>query len=184
MQLKRNLLAASVLLATSMPVLAAEPTLPSILNSIDASAWTEISFGSLLTEAWNVPGATLEFTLVSENTAWSKFQTFSIVDGSAELLFAGVDSNGASVTYNISTLLSGFVFGETDPSKNFLFDMAKVYESANGVYAFTHEDWKDNDYNDMVVSLSITAIPEPESYAMILAGLGLMGFSARRKLSK
>jgi hypothetical protein len=28
---------------------------------------------------------------------------------------------------------------------------------------------------------SVTAIPEPETYAMLLAGLGLMGFVARRR---
>jgi len=30
-------------------------------------------------------------------------------------------------------------------------------------------------------SLSVTAVPEPESYAMLLAGLGMMGFIARRR---
>jgi probable HAF family extracellular repeat protein len=29
--------------------------------------------------------------------------------------------------------------------------------------------------------LSVTAVPEPETYAMMLAGLGLMGFVARRR---
>lgn len=31
------------------------------------------------------------------------------------------------------------------------------------------------------VSLSITPVPEPETYAMLMAGLGLMGFMARRR---
>jgi hypothetical protein len=31
------------------------------------------------------------------------------------------------------------------------------------------------------INLSVTAVPEPESYAMMLAGLGLMGFIARRR---
>ena len=31
---------------------------------------------------------------------------------------------------------------------------------------------------------SVTAVPEPETYAMLLAGLGLMGFVARRRSSK
>jgi choice-of-anchor C domain-containing protein len=31
--------------------------------------------------------------------------------------------------------------------------------------------------------VSVTAVPEPESYAMMLAGLGLMGFIARRRRS-
>jgi len=29
----------------------------------------------------------------------------------------------------------------------------------------------------------LTPVPEPETYAMLLAGLGLVGFAARRKLS-
>lgn len=30
-------------------------------------------------------------------------------------------------------------------------------------------------------SLNVTPVPEPETYAMLLAGLGLMGFTARRR---
>lgn len=30
----------------------------------------------------------------------------------------------------------------------------------------------------------VSAVPEPESYAMILAGLGLLGFASRRKSAK
>ena len=31
---------------------------------------------------------------------------------------------------------------------------------------------------------SVTAVPEPETYAMLLAGLGLMGLVARRKAGR
>lgn len=33
-------------------------------------------------------------------------------------------------------------------------------------------------------SLSVTAVPEPKNYAMLLAGLGVMGFIARRRSSR
>jgi len=33
-------------------------------------------------------------------------------------------------------------------------------------------------------NVSVTAVPEPESYAMMLAGLALMGTIARRRKSK
>lgn len=40
----------------------------------------------------------------------------------------------------------------------------------------------DKDYNDLVFSVeSVVAVPEPEIYAMLAAGLGLMGFIARRR---
>jgi hypothetical protein len=38
-----------------------------------------------------------------------------------------------------------------------------------------------NDWDDLVIGVNIAPIPEPETYAMLLAGLGLMGFVARRR---
>ncbi|MDP2225611.1 PEP-CTERM sorting domain-containing protein, partial [Nitrosomonas sp.] len=35
--------------------------------------------------------------------------------------------------------------------------------------------------NDNIVTDTISAVPEPETYAMLLAGLGLVGFTVRRK---
>jgi len=37
----------------------------------------------------------------------------------------------------------------------------------------------DNDY--LVWGVGVAAVPEPETYAMLLAGLGLLGFAARRR---
>ncbi len=34
---------------------------------------------------------------------------------------------------------------------------------------------------NLMASISVTPVPEPETYAMMLAGLGLMGFIARRR---
>ena len=39
----------------------------------------------------------------------------------------------------------------------------------------------DSDYDDIVVGLKVAAIPEPETYALLLAGLGAMGFLHRRR---
>jgi PEP-CTERM motif len=37
------------------------------------------------------------------------------------------------------------------------------------------------DWDDFVVGVNIAPIPEPETYALMLAGLGVMGFIARRR---
>lgn len=37
------------------------------------------------------------------------------------------------------------------------------------------------DWDDFVIGVNVAPIPEPETYAMLLAGLGLMGFVARRR---
>ena len=39
----------------------------------------------------------------------------------------------------------------------------------------------DSDYDDIVVGLKIAAIPEPETYALMLAGLAAVGFVFRRR---
>ena len=39
----------------------------------------------------------------------------------------------------------------------------------------------DADYDDMVIGIRVAAIPEPETYALMLAGLAAVGFIARRR---
>jgi len=39
----------------------------------------------------------------------------------------------------------------------------------------------DKDFDDMVIRVAVSAVPEPETFVMLLAGLGQMGFVARRR---
>ena len=37
------------------------------------------------------------------------------------------------------------------------------------------------DWDDFVIGVNAVPVPEPEVYAMLLAGLGLLGYVARRR---
>jgi hypothetical protein len=49
------------------------------------------------------------------------------------------------------------------------------------VLGFNDGSVTDADYDDLVVGFNVGAIPEPETYALMLAGLGVVGFVARRR---
>jgi Domain of unknown function (DUF4114)/PEP-CTERM motif len=54
-------------------------------------------------------------------------------------------------------------------------------------WMFAYEDGTDWDYNDMAVKVesitAVTAVPEPETYALMVAGLAAVGFMSRRRKS-
>jgi PEP-CTERM motif len=55
------------------------------------------------------------------------------------------------------------------------------------IYTDTNHDlnaWEEIDSVTLSGSLTVSAVPEPETYAMMLAGLGLLGFAARRRKQK
>ena len=54
-----------------------------------------------------------------------------------------------------------------------------IYSNANGISTFTL-----NSNGQLTYAAAVAAVPEPETYAMLLAGLGFMGFVARRKQAK
>ena len=69
------------------------------------------------------------------------------------------------------------------------FDIASIIGSANAYVGFTgstgsawaNEDIKDWQFANTTELSSPSPVPEPETYAMLLAGLGLLGFMARRR---
>lgn len=54
---------------------------------------------------------------------------------------------------------------------------------ANHSYELIIGGVKDKSGASYAGNFSVSAVPEPETYAMLLAGLGLIGFSARRRKS-
>lgn len=112
----------------------------------------------------------------------------------AELIGNGLVGNGLDIALrytrgSVSTLLGGFIVSGSDlfnpsfslGSTPLLFsagDRIEIDVGPNGDYTSDH-------LNINVIATGVTApIPEPETYAMMLAGLSLLGVVARRRQLK
>lgn len=128
--------------------------------------------GSLLKQTFNVnAGDTLSFNWnMFTNEGVSADYAFVVINGTVNTLASATNATIASVPYALST--GGMIYSQT-------FAAATAVNLAFGVvdvtdYNVTSALWLDN--------VKVTApVPEPETYAMLLAGLGLMGFAARRR---
>jgi hypothetical protein len=119
---------------------------------------TTTSLGSSFTQV--VTGGALNFGFVTLNPAYSVSNQVPI-QGSAtyglnEGVFGIAQGGSQGFTINGKTYQDLLIYN--DPVKG-----------------------GDYDYNDMVVGVNISPVPEPQTYAMLLAGLGLIGFTARRR---
>jgi hypothetical protein len=103
----------------------------------------------------------------------SAVQSFMLsADGGMTFSNAGVDV-GNAVTANTKGSSSWGPYSATAPSPGGTWNYMQI------VSRFTLTPYKD--VATISGTASITPIPEPESYAMLLAGLGMVGFMARRR---
>lgn len=89
---------------------------------------------------------------------------------------SAIFENG-QISQTVTNLDTGATFssGFTAAPGFLLSDMHGVILS--GVTTTGPSTWIDN------ATITVTAVPEPETYAMLLAGLGLVGAAARRRMS-
>ncbi len=106
------------------------------------------------------------------NAGASVFSTSS-TDIAQSLYFGG--SNGNS-------MIGGDI---ANPYVSYSFDLSSLL-SAGGTYTLrfasvTNDNQLQLGIDNVSLSVAVAPVPEPETYAMLLAGLGLMGFMARRR---
>ena len=107
----------------------------------------------------NVPAGNLNFTFAD------LFTGTTVGNGGV-----GVGTNGMFTSYMVFGTGTGVGF--TPYTKGGLYDL---------VIGFNDGLQVDGDYDDLIIGLKVAAIPEPETYALFLAGLGAVGFIARRR---
>ncbi len=110
---------------------------------------------------------------VWELTHESKVGTFSVTDGIKDKDGQGFNLNSSSVGY--SSLIT---------QANSYLDAGAAY-TGSGLYQI--EKLSNENHQDLLrfnALPPVTAVPEPSSYALLMAGLGVIGFVSRRRSGK
>lgn len=89
-------------------------------------------------------------------------------------------TNGLAYSFEglSGVVLNGVAGGSVNDWK--LYTGQQYLTAGNHVLTFGAFERSDS-YGGSLDNISVTAVPEPETYAMFLAGLGMMGFIANRR---
>ncbi len=155
------------------------------LNSAVADPMASLSFvlnGFLSLDGHNDYKDLLTLTINGNQVGTGSFNLGG--GGASDTMFG----NGTAVTVNPSnmdpgtaigwnggtTTVSGVTFALNSGVNTFTFAYSIPGASNGSGQGLGDEGWG-------IASATVTAVPEPETYAMLLAGLGLMGAIARRR---
>jgi hypothetical protein len=127
----------------------------------------EAAFSNSFVDAGGSPGSIADTASIL--TAATQF-------GVTGLLDFGFQTRGTTTVTNGSA-------GNAEPTFGIFAGQGSGYQ-----YILGYNDAganSDGDYDDMVIGVNVTAaIPEPETYALLLAGLGAVAFVVRRRRVK
>lgn len=128
------------------------------------------------------------YAYLGSATAPTTFLT-AITNGSfstdGSLAGTGLSEGSSAIRLNALATSATPDYAEYTGPRSGLASLDAYKEQVSNVANWT-VDTNDGSYASTTPNLtafSVTAVPEPESYAMFLAGLGLMGFIARRRSS-
>ena len=120
--------------------------------------------------------ALLDTVTVTSLSNITGFLTFGSGSGTVDLGFMTFNFTLSNPTGNVTVGLgSAGTYTATPTGYNFTFSNV-----AAGDYALSVKGLNDT-ATAVSATYSVTAVPEPETYAMMLAGLGAIGFMSRRR---
>jgi hypothetical protein len=88
----------------------------------------------------------------------------------------GYDADTVDVSFGTSG--NTYVLASPDPLTQYSLSFTTA---AGGATSFSFHNHGGDNVGALLDNVSIAAVPEPETYAMLLAGLGALGFAARRR---
>jgi hypothetical protein len=123
---------------------------------------------------------------VDQGPSWGNYPTAYSGKEAAALLFGGVASDyvistqGSSVS-NIDRMawVSVIYIGTDKVADDFKVSTNGRYQTPGDTSAYVRDNASGSYFTNY--AFHVTAVPEPETYAMLMAGLGLMGFTLRRR---
>jgi hypothetical protein len=143
------------------------------------------------------PGV-VTFTFLGKEAGYTNY--FFNVGGTDQTIFNTDSAGSTSVQIYATAGILNFSFGTSSPSTGSVVTNGSATDS-NGTFAVfaggssgyryvlgfddrgaISNGITDRDFDDMVIGVSVSPVPEPGTYAMLLAGLGVMGFVMRRRL--
>ena len=146
----------------------------------------DLTFTYLGKAAGHRSSFTYDYLGVNENS----FYTATTPRGSNFWVSVGVEGNlelkFTDITASNTNAFSGYADSNPNNDRFGFLDVSDIdFGEGAGEYDYLilfNDVYPDADFNDMVVGVkAVQAIPEPETYALMLAGLGVVVFIARRR---
>lgn len=159
-----------------------EPAQPNAPTSYGAQTYTVDSFtGSQATLLQGLFSSTYGSVQTASQQAAFQLAVWEITRETASTLDVALNAGSFFLRPASSSAASLQTAASLESLANSYLSAAQTYQ---GAPLYTLSRLTNATYQDLVVATTVNAVPEPETYAMLLAGLGIVGLMARRRLPR